>query len=101
MMTEAELGVLIEAKLAAHVRGTRPVHPRDSSLGPGLQDPMPIESYVALLRILGKRDRQQLAALTDQQRDICFRLRIGLGDFWRIAVQPAPDEEAAERNLSY
>jgi hypothetical protein len=110
MMTEADLGVLIEAKLRVHVRGMRPVHAMESSLGLGFGDPMPIESYCALLRILRRRinpgptsdsNRHQLDELTEQQQDLCRQLHVGLGDIWSLAARPPPDEETAERNLAY
>ncbi|HEU0082008.1 MAG TPA: hypothetical protein VFQ87_03975, partial [Bradyrhizobium sp.] len=98
-MTEAELGVLIEAKLSAHACGTRPEHAFESSLGLTLRAPMPIESYCALLRIL-KRNGQR-NELPDQQHELCLQLHVGLGSIWRLAAQPPADEEAAERNFVY
>ena len=77
-MTEAELGVLIEAKLAAHARGARPEHASESSLGLSLRDPVPIESYCALLRILRRNWQRQRDELTDQQQELCLQWVVGL-----------------------
>src|ERR1051325_6586465 len=101
MMTEAELGVLIEAKLAAHARGARPEHASESSLGLSLRDPVPIESYCALLRILRRNWQRQRDELTDQQQELCLQWVVGLGNIWSLAAKPPPDEEAAERNFAW
>ena len=101
MMTEAELGVLIEAKLGAHARGTRPEHALESSLGLSLRDPMPLEGYCAVLRISKRNWQHQQDELTDLQRELCFELYVRLGRIWRLAAQHPPDEEAAERNFAY
>jgi hypothetical protein len=100
MMTEAELGVLIGAKLSAHARGTRPEHTIESSLGLSLRDPMPIESYCRLLRILKRNWQHQQDELTEQEYEICLQLHVGLGRIWHLVAAPPSDGEADERNFA-
>jgi len=101
MMTQADLGVLVDQKLREHASGARSEHAFESALGLDFQGAPSLEEYCTILRTWKRGSSEQRSALVDQCRDLLMQLHLGLGAIWNLVVPKTHDDEGAARNLAY
>jgi hypothetical protein len=106
MMTEGELGVLVDGKLREHASGVRPEYAAESALSLTYHGVASLESYCALLRTFKAPVHGKRRELPEQSVGLMLELLPALGRIWNLVPRDPRDDgtaqrETAERSFAY